>query len=92
MHLKNQGTCAELSSETPIETQSLMRWTQRSYSPRASGLLPSDCHMVILNESEAAEFVSGVLRDVDGNKHDRWAVAKLVGEWLIGNIPDEAYA
>lgn len=92
MTLKNQGNCCEITSDCQIEANQLLQWSMRSYSPRAAGLTRSGSQLLILNESEAAEFVAGVLRDIDGNKHDRWAITKIIGEWLTGAATDEVYA
>lgn len=92
MHIKNQGSCAELSSEDLMESQALLAASMSSYSPRSAGITLGGERMLILNESEAGEFTAGVLRDVRLTKVDKWAICKLIACWLSGEVTDEAFA
>lgn len=92
MNLKNQGTCAEITSENPIEAKALLTASMASYSPRSAGHTQTEDRLLILNESEADEFSAGVLRDVRLSKQDKWSICKLIACWLSGEITDEASA
>jgi len=92
MRLKNLKTCGELRSDNPIEAQALFSATRRSYSARASGLMPNEDQCVVLLPEEAEEFASGILRDVSVTTHCKWQACKLIACWLSGEITDEAVA
>lgn len=92
MHLKNCKTCCELRSENSHESVSVLTASMRSYSPRAAGIEPNNDRMVVLNREEIPEFMRGTLADVDIHPRDKWAITKLLSEYLLGNVSDEAYA
>ena len=92
MNLKNRKTCVELRSENPLEAQSLLRASMFSFSPRSACIMPNNDRMVVLTRDEIPEFMTGVIRAVDVHPRDKWAMTKLLSEYLLGNIKDEAIA
>ena len=83
---------AELRSDNPLESQSLLRASMRSYSPRSAGIMPDDSRMLVISKWELPEFIEGVESDVDIPEADKTTLCLLARDFLAGKITDEAYA
>jgi len=92
MNLKNYTVYCELRSENPVEAKALFAACRRSYSPRMCGLMPNNDQLVVIQKTEAKDFVRGIMDDVDLGQHDKWLITKLLSEWMIGNVREEACA